>query len=34
MFPADGEWITMEMALGMSEAEANQTGFIGTDEFN
>ena len=30
--PTDGEWITMEMALGMSEAEANQTGFKGTDE--
>ena len=25
--PTDGEWMTMEMALGMSEAEANDTGY-------
>ncbi|MDA0939542.1 MAG: fibrobacter succinogenes major paralogous domain-containing protein [Bacteroidetes bacterium] len=30
--PTDGEWITMEMALGMSEAEANGTGWRGTDQ--
>lgn len=30
--PADGEWMTMEMALGMSEADANSTGFRGTDQ--
>ena len=30
--PTDGEWMTMEMALGMSEAEANSTGYRGTDQ--
>ena len=29
--PTDSEWMTMEMALGMSEAEANATGWRGTD---
>ena len=30
--PTDGEWMTMEMALGMSESEANNTGWRGTDQ--
>jgi uncharacterized protein (TIGR02145 family) len=30
--PTDGEWMTMEMALGMSESEANETGGRGTDQ--
>ena len=30
--PTDGEWITMAMALGMTEAEANSTGLRGTDQ--
>ena len=30
--PSDGEWMTMEMALGMSEAEANDSGYRGTDQ--
>jgi len=30
--PTDGEWMTMEMALGMSESEANGTGWRGTDQ--
>lgn len=30
--PTDGEWMTMEMALGMSEVEANDTGWRGTDQ--
>ena len=30
--PTDGEWMTMEMALGMSEAEANDNGWRGTDQ--
>ena len=30
--PSDGEWQTMEMSLGMSEAEASSEGFRGTDE--
>ena len=30
--PTDGEWMTIEMALGMSEAEANETGWRGTDQ--
>jgi len=30
--PTDGEWMTLEMALGMSESEANATGFRGTDQ--
>ena len=30
--PTDDEWMTMEMALGMSEAQANDTGWRGTDQ--
>ena len=30
--PTDEEWMTMEMALGMSESEANDTGWRGTDQ--
>jgi len=30
--PTDGEWMTMEMALGMSESEANSSGWRGTDQ--
>ncbi|MGB1099778.1 MAG: fibrobacter succinogenes major paralogous domain-containing protein [Flavobacteriales bacterium] len=30
--PTDGEWMTLEMALGMSEADANDTGSRGTDQ--
>ena len=30
--PTDSEWITMEMALGMSEGDANSTGFRGSDQ--
>ena len=30
--PTDGEWMTMEMALGMSESAANGTGGRGTDQ--
>ena len=30
--PTDGEWMTMEMALGMSGAEAHGTGDRGTDQ--
>ena len=30
--PTDGEWMTMEMALGMSETEANGMGYRGTDQ--
>ena len=30
--PTDGELMTMEMALGMSEAQANSTGLRGTDQ--
>lgn len=30
--PTDSEWMTMEMSLGMSEAEANNTGYRGTDQ--
>ena len=30
--PSDEEWMTMEIALGMSEAEANTTGNRGTDQ--
>ena len=30
--PTDGEWITMEVFLGMSEAEANGTSWRGTDQ--
>ena len=30
--PADGEWMTLEMELGMNEYEANATGWRGTDQ--
>jgi len=30
--PSDGEWQTMEISLGMSESEAGDTGWRGTDE--
>ena len=30
--PTDGEWMTMEMALGMSESEADSNGWRGTDQ--
>ena len=30
--PTDGEWMTLEMALGMSEVEANDLGARGTDQ--
>ena len=30
--PTDWEWITLEMALGMTFSEANNTGFRGTDQ--
>ena len=30
--PTDGEWMTMEMSLGMSEAEANGTSWRGTNQ--
>ena len=30
--PSDVEWMTLEMALGMSELEANDTGWRGTDQ--
>lgn len=30
--PTDGDWMKMEMALGMTEAEVNGTGFRGTDQ--
>ena len=30
--PTDGEWMTLEMELGMSESEANDTGWRGTDQ--
>ena len=30
--PTDGEWMTMEMALGMSETDANSAGHRGTDQ--
>ena len=30
--PSDGEWMTMEVALGMSEIDANSTDFRGTDQ--
>ena len=30
--PTDGEWMTLEMALGMSESDANDTGWRGTDQ--
>ena len=30
--PTDGEWMTLEMALGMSESDANASGWRGTDQ--
>ena len=30
--PTDGDYMTIEMALGMSEAQANSTGWRGTDQ--
>ena len=30
--PSDGEWMTLEMALGMSEVDANDNGWRGTDQ--
>ena len=30
--PTDGEFMTLEMELGMSESEANETGWRGTDQ--
>lgn len=30
--PTDVEWMTLEIALGMSEAQANETGYRGTDQ--
>ncbi|MGB1076265.1 MAG: fibrobacter succinogenes major paralogous domain-containing protein [Flavobacteriales bacterium] len=30
--PTDGEWMTLEMELGMSESEANSIGYRGTDQ--
>ena len=30
--PTDGEWMTLEMELGMSEVEANESSFRGTDQ--
>ena len=30
--PTDGEWMTMEMALGMSESEANSSGWRGWNQ--
>ncbi|MDA8772149.1 hypothetical protein N9M80_03645 [Flavobacteriales bacterium] len=30
--PTDGEWMTLEMELGMTETEANSLNFRGTDE--
>jgi uncharacterized protein (TIGR02145 family) len=30
--PSDGEWMTLEMALGMSSSQATSTGFRGTDQ--
>ncbi|MBN1180692.1 MAG: fibrobacter succinogenes major paralogous domain-containing protein [Bacteroidales bacterium] len=30
--PSDGEWKQLEMELGMSQADANATGYRGTDE--
>ena len=30
--PSDGEWMTMEVALGMSDIDANSTDFRGTDQ--
>ena len=30
--PTDGEWVTMELALGMSESQASATGWRGTNQ--
>jgi uncharacterized protein (TIGR02145 family) len=30
--PSDGEWMTLEMALGMTSSQANATGWRGTDQ--
>ncbi len=30
--PTDGEWMTLEMELGMTSSEANSTGWRGTDQ--
>jgi uncharacterized protein (TIGR02145 family) len=30
--PSDGEWMTLEMALGMTSSQANDTGWRGTDQ--
>lgn len=30
--PTDGEWKTLEMSLGMTQAEADATGWRGTDQ--
>jgi uncharacterized protein (TIGR02145 family) len=30
--PNDGEWMTLEMALGMTSSQANSTGWRGTDQ--
>jgi uncharacterized protein (TIGR02145 family) len=30
--PSDGEWMTVEMALGMTSSQANSTGWRGTDQ--
>lgn len=30
--PTDGEWMSLEMSLGLSEVEANNTGWRGTDQ--
>lgn len=30
--PTDGEWMTLEMELGMSESQANSIGWRGTDQ--
>jgi uncharacterized protein (TIGR02145 family) len=30
--PTDGEWMTLEMALGMTSAQANSAGWRGTDQ--
>ena len=30
--PTDGEWMTLEIELGMSESDANSTGWRGTDQ--
>jgi uncharacterized protein (TIGR02145 family) len=30
--PSDGEWMTLEMALGMTQSQANEWGWRGTDQ--